>query len=231
MRSHWLPWLLAGAIAVAGCGGGPSASGGTPAVRRADEPFVPTGEAKERRDPDPYRRTRIAMLRQNERLTVGMSQEDALALFPEPRRSYALNDVPPGFGDGYRARGWESRLESFGILLFNDRLVFAMRQFEDMEEPQYEDLVREYETALRETESTFVAGRHVRYQFWQDGTQRLMVLAVQRPKDRLNVTVSMGDNVVMDRLRMSESHARDDANRADLRIDESLKTNLPPPKR
>jgi hypothetical protein len=205
--------LLGIVLALIGCGSnGPVTTTDTKA---SEDAFVATGTVQSDRTPNLLDRTRIGLIRQGEKLRVGLDQETALSIFPEPKRSFSMTEIPPGFGEGYRSRGWETNNEGLGVLFLNDRVAAAMYQLEDTDEARAEEISELYARDLAGLEGETISGAHVKYRFWNDNSHRLVLNTVKGLKGRVTIMVAMGDASVLDRLRLNERYAREDLARAE----------------
>jgi len=173
--------------------------------------------------------TRIGLMRQRGKLKVGDSLERALDLFQPPKRAREFADLPSRLTPPYRAQGWESNTEGFGVISFEDRVAGAVHTWDQATEDQVAELVNGYQDELRAVPE-LVAGSLTRYWFWElprmrpgvstptsaaDVHQRLMVVAVRSPKGTFVLTEAMGDVFVMNAIRANLYAAKSDVAAAD----------------
>ena len=118
------------------------------------------------------------------------------------------NDLPTKFGYPYRARTWETAKTGFGEVLYNDTLVAAVYHVDRATIEQVQDLKIIHQNELDGVLPDFAyeEGKRVNYWIWNRDKQRLMICAYRKDeKDPMGfqLTVAMGDDVVMDGLDMS----------------------------
>ncbi len=205
MRALW-PWLLGGLV-LFGCDGAPTASsGGT------SESLTPRQVTSE---PDFGLSTPLALIGEAAHVRVGEQPEDGWQAFPAPNEAEEFKDLPPGFNGDYRARGWDTPHESFGMILYGERIALAMHQLERVDEERLQEQLAIYRNRYSDIKVNTVEGARVRYWFWEVRRQRLMICAVQTLHDGLNLTFTLGDTAVMDPLRMDFESAQNDRRSAE----------------
>lgn len=157
-----------------------------------------------------------------QKLTVGDTPERAALLFPKTTDSYSFRQLPPGFEQPYGADGHDNGALGFGAIYYtganqSPAIAMAMVQERDLTNDQINGTESFYEQQLGRT-SAQIAGSVSRYWFWDDAThnQRLMLCAVVDKNDRTKYDLSsaVGDDVVMNALRMDEASAEQDKNGA-----------------
>lgn len=190
-------------LVLAGCSKTPApvAKNTPPPIRFAGKVAVPNSLAP----------TDLGILNDGTLLRVGDSLEDANRAFPAPQDIFGLKELPPGFGSGFRARGFETPREGLGLILVDNRVAVAMRRLEDVSVDAAKEAVRRYVAEFGDaTES--VSGARIEYRFWTKEDQRLMVCTAPDRKEtsRFDVTVAVGVSTLMDALRMSHASARED---------------------
>lgn len=195
------PWLLA-ALILGGCGGGAQVQGPAPAPKPAAAMAV--------KAPDIEARTHLALIHNGKSLGVGASAEDAEQTFPRPPNASSFKDLPPGFEEPYRARGWETVTQGFGAVFYENRIVGAMFHENTLSQTEVDLTLQSYEATFGKAKYAFEGARS-RYYFWESRPHRLMLFALRDKETiRYELTLAIGDTVVMDALRMSPVHARED---------------------
>jgi hypothetical protein len=153
----------------------------------------------------------LALLAPNGQIKVGMSLDDAEKIVPAPPNSFALKELPANFAEPYRARGFETYREGFGLILFAEKVAMAMRREEDLNADQVRLIKSRYLDTFG-TPNDDKSDKEIGYLFWYREGHRLMVAISPDVtlKDRYDVTQAMGDAVVMDALRMNSIAAAED---------------------
>ncbi|RYG87831.1 hypothetical protein EON77_01550 [bacterium] len=192
----WRASALLAVLALAGCGATPNGA--------------VTGEAKPRRSVEPKldASTPLTIERLRRRLKIGDDAALAQEIFPKPPRAYVFNDLPERLAGDFDARGWESKEEGFGAILYSGRVAMAMRQFYAIDSARYDELLQTVADANRRVKRQTIAGDNVEFTFWEFEPQILMVLRRGVRQGTYDMTVALGDASVMDALDMSPSKAR-----------------------
>ena len=123
------------------------------------------------------------------------------------------NDLPAKFGSPYRARTWETAKTGFGEILYNDTLVAAVYHMDHATIEQVQDMKIVHQDQLDGVLPDFKCedGLSVNYWIWTREKQRLVICAYRKnEKDPagFQLTVAMGDDIVMDALDMSPDALR-----------------------
>lgn len=172
--------------------------------------------------------TRIGLLRQRGKLRVGDSLERALDLFQPPKRAREFSALPPNLKPPYRAIGWESNSEGYGVISYEDKVAAAVHTWNQATEDQVTQLVNVYQDEMRSVPE-LVAGRVSRYWFWEmprmraggspasvaDVHQRLMIVAVRNSDGTHVLTEAMGDVFALNAIRANLYAAKSDVPAAD----------------
>lgn len=153
---------------------------------------------------------------QTNTLKVGDSPSDVEKIYPTPAASTSFKELPPGFQAPYRARGYETQHDGLGVIYYDNEVALAMHHEENLSSTDVDNETRAY-TSLFGNPTSTLSGRQVRYWFWQVDQRRLMICATmdQHQKDRYDLTVAVGDSVVMDALRMNRAAASEDQPESD----------------
>lgn len=155
-------------------------------------------------------RTHLGLLHEGRLLKVGDSAEEAERSFVRPPTASTFKDLPPSFNPPYRARGWESASQSFGMLFFDNVLVFAMHTESGLAEADVDAALNSYIRTFGEPR-TKLLGSRTRYYFWESNPHRLMLFSYSNvQKERYSLTVAIGDEAPMNALRMSPVDASED---------------------
>lgn len=172
--------------------------------------------------PDFEKRTSLRMVRNGEELRVGDSIDTALRVFREEKNAYKIAEMPPGWKDpAYTCQGWDNGTMGFGAILYDDKVALGLYHEYKADQDRVDDIVGTYERMNVDPPVT-VVGSRVRYWFWEDDTHRLMICAVQSPKDGLNISVSLGTTRLMDIMGMSPAQAEKDRASAEKLFQEAI---------
>lgn len=202
MRPIPFALLFVGLCVLGGCEGGNGAASPVP------ELAVEVGAPAQR--PDLAFRSRLALLDNGRRLGVGDSVQEALEFLPAPRKAYAFRELPPGFEEPYRAEGWETDAEGFGVISLEGKVVLTLRTRENASNSLIEDTVRTYTRDNRSLPPERVTGKTAEYWFFERESHRLMIASVKDLEGKRSLTIALGDVSVMDALRMSPAKALQD---------------------
>lgn len=146
-------------------------------------------------------------------IRVGQDVEAALSgAFAKPKKGTVIREMPPGFDDSFDVSGWEIYDRNVAVLSKEGRVVLALDHREKLTDETAESLALQYVLAFGEP-MVVVENDRVRYHFWQEGTVMLMVADAQGRTSR-SVTVALGLQTPMEKLRMSPEAARTDAEAA-----------------
>ncbi len=203
---------LAGLVAllgVFGCQGEVSAP-------KASNPDLADAESVE--SPKTLSPGRLALIAHGDQLKVGNSLTNANQLFPRPKTAFEFTDLPQKFLKPYRSKGWESAREGFGVILFREKIVAALWHIEKATREEQDRLVKKHQSEIP-VPSILVPGKHVSYWFWEDAGQRLMICSSQGQGGFVRLTAAIGDDVVMDALKISPDQARKDRDELDRAVD------------
>ena len=157
---------------------------------------------------------KLAMYAHGETIRVGDSAEDALKIFPRPKTAFEFTDLPPKFQKPYQVKGWESSREGFGVILFQQKIAVALWHQDKATQDDLDRLVKLHQDQSPGRAVT-VPGKHVNYWFWENAGQRLMICSLQGHGPSVLLTVAMGDNVVMDALKINPVQAHRDRDEVD----------------
>ncbi len=162
-----------------------------------------------------YPDSRLGLISGPELLRVGDSERRALDLFPKPaKQSFDRSELPPMLDKPFRARGWESKMESFGLILLNGQVIVAVIETEAIEREFATEKVELYRKTFNEIEPQIIVNQSVSYWFWNLGRRRLMICLASNRDKTLGLTIALGDESMMDALRMDAVSAAKDARQA-----------------
>lgn len=142
-------------------------------------------------------------------LQLGETVESAFEVFSAPVKSYPFTDLPPGLKPPFEAKGWETTEGGFGTITFEGRIALAMRQYENYDLSKVDALVEQVRLANRELTPKVMVGQKARFWMWVDGGYRLLISVLPTSDTRGVVSVTLGDQALMDYLGLqpSESNA------------------------
>ncbi len=176
--------------------------------------------------------TNIGLYRDDRVVRVGDEWEKARLVFHEPNKgAYHLHDLPPRFGKGFSADGWESnRGEGFGVISYQGSIVAAMYQDQGVTDQLVSDMVALHRNGTAELYPLTITGQKAQYWFWttQDGTQRLMICAAKGPRGT-HLTMAMGLTDVLKAIGVSPEDAKKDAQTLDEGRGPAVKAETPTP--
>jgi hypothetical protein len=142
-------------------------------------------------------------------------------LFPSGG-AYINRQLPKGFND-YTGMYFDLNGAAFGVIYYKNpamgpdtpsAVAMAMKFEVKLNQQDVDSTVQAYQTALGKPTNA-ISGPITGYDFWEDAVrnQRVMICYVQSQSDKskLNMTVSVGDFVVMNKLRMDYIDAKKDS--------------------
>jgi len=141
-------------------------------------------------------------------LRIHSTEDQAFEVFARPKNGFDFFEESPITGDDYVAKGWQSSVESFGVLSLRNKVVLAMYTLDYTSADQLSEKVRLYQEAFPTIEPSVLPGDKASYWFWEVGRVRLMICASQDTKRKQQLVIALGDTDVMDALRMSTDAAR-----------------------
>ncbi len=152
----------------------------------------------------------LAIFNEDRALRVGDSEKVAFEVFPRPGKAFEDDELPQQVGGKYKAHTWESTTQSFGVITLDSRVVLAMQSIDNASKEQADNLIQRYTQALSMVDPKVVGGTASTSLFWELGTQRLMICKSLDYKGRITLTVAVGDEKMMDLLRMNPVFAAKD---------------------
>ena len=208
-------------VIVAGCS--------SPSQQASDQAEAPTGPPIVNL---PYDDTVVAgdlaLIKDGRRLSVGDPRSNPLRVFKSPSGSYEIRSLPSVFGEKFSVVAWESNDRSFGAILYtrdetdpefhdepdSPRVVQAMITRDGVDDQIIVDTFMEYRDRFGPPDWRSV-GEDVAYWIWEKRDRVLMINKATEASGTVSLTVAVGVKEVMDRLRMSESAAKRDAETAE----------------
>jgi len=157
----------------------------------------------------------LALVGSGYRLRVGDPINIVDQAFARPQRAVSeFRDLPPGFGGGFRSRGWETDAEGVGTISYEGSIVTVVRTTKGLEEDQVQTILRKYLERITPVQPT-IEGRTARYWFAEENGRRLMICAVRAKSGGYDVIEAIGEDGAMNALRMNSLAAKNDLIRAD----------------
>lgn len=159
-------------------------------------------------------RTSLKMVRKGDEVRVGDDIDSALRAFSEERNAYKVTEMPPGWKDpAYSCQGWDTGLVGFAAITFDEKVALALYHEDKVSEDRLQEILDTYQRMLQSNGQP-ETGSKVRYRFWEDGNQRLMICAVQSPEG-LNISIALGVKHIMDFFNMNPLSASKDRQEAE----------------
>jgi len=156
----------------------------------------------------------LALWEEGKAVHVGDSEQHAFEVFPKPSKAVESSDLPSQIVGKYKARSWSGGSRGFGVITLEGRVVLALATYDNTTLEQVQRLVQEYTGAIPEVAPRTVGVEGSEYWFWELGTQRLMICESSDYKNRIGVALAVGDEKLMDALRMNPLFAAKDLSRA-----------------
>ncbi len=203
-------WILAiVAIGLVGCAGPtPSTASGETTVP-AEEKIVLAPSFTE---------SELFLIHEGNSLKLGSSYDQAVKVFAPEANSFEFSELPKRFQQPYRGQGWETARESFGTIMYQQRIAVAMYQLDRATKVQLEDLVNLYTSTFSGVTPEKVEGKTVQNWFWKQGGQTLMISATQASTGTLHVAVALGLDDTMKEIGATETALADQVKSVDSRF-------------
>lgn len=146
-------------------------------------------------------------------VSLGDTEEKALSVFPRSSRGFDFPEITiPGFPPDFKAKGWESNTKGFGVILHDDRVVLAMEQFEAIEADEFASMLENIKTVNGLDRFQAVTQDKAEYWFTKMGTDILAISRVAGNKKRYQVTITIGNEHILDALGILKNVNKEDAN-------------------
>jgi hypothetical protein len=144
-------------------------------------------------------------------VSLGDTEEKAISIFPKPSRGFQLDDTIPGLPTDFKSKGWETGSEGFGVILHDDKVVLAMRQFESVEPDEFAELQKGVKEINGLERFQLVTQDKAEYWFSKMGRDVLVISRVAGVKKRYQVTITIGNEHVLDSLGILRDVKKDDS--------------------
>lgn len=194
--------LLSASIVLAGCD-----TGADPVTQESlamEKPSVKVSTQRTAEIGDPF------LLKGTAKLTLFSTEDEAFRVFPRPSNGFDFFEEAPLTGENYVAKGWQSKVEAFGVVLLRNKVVLAHYTLENADFDTIQSAVREYEAAFGRPAEPTVPGELGSYWFWESGSVRMMIATNKDAKGKSILVLTLGDLDIMNALRMSPEGARQD---------------------
>lgn len=214
------PYWLLFALSIAGCDGassaaGTSGSGPEPGEVAAAPPAV-TDKGSLAVYPN--------IFDQDEKngVSVGDKIGEASKVFPlsdsSEKRHYVATPLPKGLSpDDYAATGWElvDGSEGAGFIsnIHTKEILAAVIRQTAADSADADKVVAAYTDKFRSIQPVKRVFGAYSYFFWEDGSNRLMILESPGKKDKVQLTIALGVKSVMDFLKADVKDANNDGNK------------------
>jgi len=157
----------------------------------------------------------LGLINESQILHIGDSTDSVFEQdFPRPERAANVTQMPPGLDTSFRARGWATANQAFGVVFKSGRVALALLTTENEDEEGLQEIVSQYQTRFGAAQET-VGTSGVRYWFWQDRDVRLMVCCAFSETGKMSITNAIGLKTLMTFLRMDVQDARRDREEAE----------------
>lgn len=133
-------------------------------------------------------------------ISLGDSDEKALNIFPKTPRAFPLEDSVPSFPSDFHAKGWESNVEGFGIILHEDKIVLAMHQWESVDPDEFASILKNVQDTNEISRFQSTTVNKADYWYVQSGQDELIISRLPGSKKKYQVTVTLGNQHVIDAL-------------------------------
>ncbi|MEJ5169866.1 MAG: hypothetical protein WHU10_02660 [Fimbriimonadales bacterium] len=160
--------------------------------------------------PNPLPPTRLGLWRDGQKVRPGDTVEDALDVFPRPRNAGVFYDPPSVFGREFRAKGWDSGKEGFGVIATGGQVVVALRIEYDVTGERPAELVEQY-TDEHGLPTATVSEARTAYWFWDRPPYRLAVCRTEDAEGNVALVSAVGAISAMDAIALGPSAAASDA--------------------
>jgi hypothetical protein len=142
----------------------------------------------------------FALMAGRKALHLGDSIEKAMMVFPRPSRGLPNEELPAGFPESYKVRGWETPSEGFGVIVFADQIELMMRQFASISDEESKSVLREVQEINER--ATLLHTVLEKYELWtsDDGSDRLVISRTPLGKEKYQMTITIGHRVLVNQL-------------------------------
>lgn len=207
-------WVALLAVVAVGCGGEKSAAPSSPTKPVASASQAPSDGARSK--------SGLYLSNDQARFSVNDSVEEALRLYERPTKAYDIRELPEPLANekGLRAAGWAKGGDGYGLIVSNDKVIAAVATRAGRNRTDVDAAVSAYEELFSSVGSAPLEGNTAKYWFFEDGSHRLMICGAKTRKGDWTFTLALGEQWVMDRLRMDKTSALEDLKEAERRMAE-----------
>lgn len=194
--------MLSASVLLAGCD-----AGADPVTQEAllmEKPVVKLSTQRFAEIGDPF------LIKGSAKLSLFATEDEAFRVFPRPANGFDFFEESPITGENYVAKGWQSKVEAFGVVLLRGKVVLAHYTLENADFDTIQSMVTDYERAFARSAEPTVPGELGSYWFWESGRVRMMIATNKDAKGKSILVATLGDIDVMSALRMSPEGARQD---------------------
>jgi hypothetical protein len=159
---------------------------------------------------------------------VGDTAENIDRAFPQPANAATFTELPSQFNGLYRARGFENATLGFGAIYYDNQVACAIHRIENITVGEVNQIVEQY-TRAQGDPAEKIQGASIAYWFWKEGSQIQMICSApdRTQNQRFDLTIGLGDKVVMEALRMTPLQAGNDMRNAEKTRAQASATNKP----
>ena len=144
-------------------------------------------------------------------VALGETEDKAFSVFPKTSRAFLLlDDTIPGLPLDFKSKGWESSSEGFGIILHDDKIVLAMRQYESIEPDEFASILENVKSVNGLDHFQSVTQDKAEYWFVKFGHDEIVLSRVPGPKKKYQVTVTIGNERIIDTLGILKDVKKED---------------------
>lgn len=136
------------------------------------------------------------------RLSIGEDSSRALAVFPRPSRGFPLEEAIPGLPEGFKSVGWESNTDGFGAVIYDEKIMLAMRQYEALDTEQFAQTLQLVQGSNPSLQWTFLTKNSVDYWLATEGNTTFVISRIAGKKKTYQVTITLGETHLMSALSL-----------------------------
>lgn len=144
-------------------------------------------------------------------LSLGDSEEKAMSVFSRPSRGFPIEDSVPGLPADFKSKGWDSGTEGFGVIIHDDKIVLAMHQYEAIEADEFASILVNIQETNGIDRFRKVMQDKAEYWYVKEGRDVLAISRVAGTKMRYQVTVTIGNEHLMNTLGILRDVKKEDS--------------------
>ncbi len=134
-------------------------------------------------------------------VSLGDTEEKALSVFTRSSRGFDFTEnTIPGFPADFKSKGWESSTKGLGVILHDEKVVLAMVQYEAIEADDFANILENVKSVNGIDRFQSVTQDKAEYWFVKMGIDVLVVSRVAGSKKRYQVTLTIGNEHILDAL-------------------------------